>query len=223
MRHGLILALLVVAATRFDLFAADDEHQTPSDAMRAMRERIEATRSNALARGGHLVPNTFVVNGGKLLTNSRTITIEPTNSIYYPQIGISLDSPGRPEMFQNPSRSFTYTLPERNGRHWLYLQYFDSSGRAIPPMFSGMVELDTVPPVIHIESPKDGSTTDQGFVHVNATAFDPDPVNPTKPRFGQRLGVWINGQRFWNTIGTNIDIPRFDIQRGNQQDEHCGG
>lgn len=118
------------------------------------------------------------------------------------------------QVFRNTGAAISYTLSEINGLHWLYLRHVDYGGQPLDETIVKAVELDTMRPVLEVESPTQGSTTDQGFINVKATVFDPDPRNPTKAGIARPIAVWINGERFWNRRGTSIDIPRFDVQGG---------
>jgi hypothetical protein len=158
-----------------------------------------------------------IVNGGAQFSNSRDITIDPVND-QFPTIQIRDMSRPNDEMptVKNPGKPFRFSLPDRgDGEYHLTFQYLDAAGIPQEPLLIRMIVLDRLPPVVEIQTPKDGSTTDQGFVHVQATVFDPEPGDPTKPPFiSRRIAVWINGERFWDKQGALIDIPRFDVQEG---------
>jgi hypothetical protein len=161
----------------------------------------------------------IVVNGGRRVTNSRVIEIDASRSSY-PQLLLSLLDDARmtnPVVFHDLGKPLSFELPERNGQHELFMRFADANGTPIEPMIFKVVELDTIPPVVEITSPKNNSTTDQGFVHLQATVFDPSPGDPKTPNPFPPLSIWINGERFWDRQGTLVDIPRFNVEDGTNQ------
>jgi hypothetical protein len=152
----------------------------------------------------------MVVNNGNLYTTSRSIPIQPS-STKSPNIRVSLDPGMIDATVLANSGSTTYTLPDADGRHDIYLQYADGDGRQCSPMISRMVTLDRLPPVVDITSPAGGAVLDQAFITLRAVAADPDPIQPSVWR---RLEIWINDQRFWGRSGTNIVVDRFPVPPG---------
>jgi ankyrin repeat protein len=157
-----------------------------------------------------------IVNRGQEFTNTREMIIDPVND-QYPSLRLrDISHPkDSPVILKNPGKPFVFVLPDHgDGDYSLFFQYLDVAGKPQPPLLVRRIVLDRLPPVIKVDSPKNGSTTDQGFVHVLATVFDPDPDDPTHPGIARRISVWMNGERFWNKRGTLIDIPQFNVQDG---------
>jgi len=158
----------------------------------------------------------IVVNHGRRVTNSRFIEIDASRSVY-PQLLLSLLDDARmtnPVVFHDLGKPVRFELPERNGQYELFMRFADANGTPFEPIVFKVVELDTIPPVIKITSPTNNAVTDQGFVHVQATVFDPAPEDPEKPGFFRPIEVWINGEPFWDRKDTLVDIPRFNVEDG---------
>ncbi|MGA2138448.1 MAG: ankyrin repeat domain-containing protein [Verrucomicrobiia bacterium] len=158
-----------------------------------------------------------LVNRGAKFTNSRVITVDPIND-KFPAIAIQdLNNPkDKPVAVQNTGKPFTFTLPDRgDGEYFLGFQFLDSEGKPQETLLLRTITLDTLPPVVKITSPQNNSTTDQGFVHVQASVYDPTARGQKPDEFQFRpLQIWVNGKRFWDRQGTTIDIPRFDVNDG---------
>jgi hypothetical protein len=164
----------------------------------------------------------LVLNHGRKFTASRSIEIDPSGAPY-PQLWLSLNDPSMKnrEVLENPGKPFEYTLPDHDGSYNVFLRFADATGNPQGMPIFKVVELDRISPVVQIISPVEGSTTAEGFVHVQASVFDPAPPD-MKGSFmhaPRRVAVWINGERFWNFgsvifNATNIDIPRFPVQDG---------
>ena len=161
------------------------------------------------ANGEDTVP-VMVVNNGNPYTTSREITIQPS-STNYPNILVSLDPSMANATTLPNSGAITYTLPDKDGRHILHLQYADDCGSPHSPILSASVTLDRLPPVVVITSPASDAVLDQAFIKLQAVAADPDPVKPTGAR---PLKIWINGARYWDRFGTNIVVERFPVPAG---------
>ena len=158
-----------------------------------------------------------LVNRGARFTNSRKITVDPINE-KFPTITVRdlYDPMAAPVTFKNAGTPFTFTLPNRgDGEYFLGFQFLDAAGKPQEPLLLRTITLDTLPPVVRITSPENNSTVDQGFVHVQATAFDPS-AKGREPRESEyrQISIWVNGERFWDRQGTRIDIPRFNVQVG---------
>lgn len=149
----------------------------------------------------------MVVNKGNPFATSRTISIQPS-STDSPNIRVSLDPGMNDATVLANSSSITYSLPDADGRYDLYLQYADAQGQPCSAMIARIVTLDRLPPVLDITSPVAGAVLDQAFITLRAVAADPDPVQPSAWR---RLEIWINDQRFWDRMGTNIVVERFSV------------
>jgi len=158
----------------------------------------------------------IIANGGKRVTKAREITIEPAGGNAYPQILVDSTPLMRTAtVLPNPGKTFAYTLPDRDGQHQMYFQFADGAGKPQGQAFFTVLELDRLAPVVNIESPQANVTTDQAFVHVKATVFDPEPTKPQEaPMMSRRISVWLNGEAFWNKQGNRIDIPRFPVNPG---------
>ena len=158
-----------------------------------------------------------LVNHGARFTNSRKITVEPI-SAKFPAIAVrDLQNPmDTPATFKNAGKPFTFTLPNRgDGEYLLGFQFLDSEGKPQETLLLRTITLDTLPPVVRITSPENNSTVSQGFVHVQATAFDPSAKGREPHEFEyRRINIWVNGERFWDRRGTQIDIPRYNVQSG---------
>jgi hypothetical protein len=109
----------------------------------------------------------------------------------------------------NSGGSINYTLPDNgDGQYELYLQYADAQGQPHSAFAMATVTVDRTPPVVYITSPVSDAVLDQAFITLQAVAADPNPVKPDAFR---RLSIWINGQRFWDRMGTNIVVERFPV------------
>jgi len=158
-----------------------------------------------------------IVNRGVRFTNSREVTVDPLN-VKFPAVSVEdLTGPkGEPIILKNPGSPIRFTLPDRgDGEYILVFQFLDAGGKPQGHQLIRSIILDTLPPVVKIVSPKNNSTTDQGFVHVQAIAFDPSVKGKEPDEFeDRRISIWVNGGQFWDMQGTRIDIPRFDVQEG---------
>src|ERR1039457_50569 len=146
-----------------------------------------------------------VVNRGRNITNSRVIEIDASRGPY-PQLLLSLDDPWmtNPVVFHDLGKPLSVELPERDGQHNLFMRFADANGKPVEPIIFKVIELDTIPPVVEITSPTNSAVTDQGFVHVQATVFDPLTKDRAIPRGYRRVSTWINGERFWDRKGSSI-------------------
>jgi hypothetical protein len=108
-----------------------------------------------------------------------------------------------------------YVLPSNtNGTFRLFVQYADAHTNAIGPIIYSPIILDTIPPVVTITSPTNG-TGNQAFVNLQATVFDPSPTNTNSPGAFHPVQLWINGQQQWNVLnGTQLNVPRFPVSVG---------
>jgi hypothetical protein len=157
-----------------------------------------------------------IVNNGARFARSREITIDPINDkfptisikdMYHPETKLVVQS--------NPGKPFKFVLPDHgDGEYEMIFQFLDGAGQPQEPVLMRSITIDTRPPVVEIIEPKNNSTTDQGFVHLRAKVFDPTPNGHTMPGDYRWVGIWVNGERFWDREGTLVDIPRFNVEDG---------
>jgi hypothetical protein len=117
-----------------------------------------------------------------------------------------------PVLLANSGEPIHFTLPNKgDGRYDLLMQYADAQGQPHSPIVIKSVTVDRAPPLVSITSPNNDAVLDQAFITLQATAADPNPIEPDAFR---PLSIWINGQRFWDRAGTNIVIERFPVPAG---------
>jgi ankyrin repeat protein len=158
----------------------------------------------------------LIINGGNRFARSREITIDPIND-KFPTIRIKdvFHPEAEPVVRSNPGKPFKFVLPDHgDGEYELTIQFLDGAGQPQEPILMRSITLDTTPPVVEIIEPKNNSTTDQGFVHLQAKVFDPTANGRAMPGDYRWLSVWVNGERFWDRNGSSVDIPRFNVQDG---------
>jgi hypothetical protein len=153
-----------------------------------------------------------LVNGGNVWATNQVVTLD-TSGFPFSFIKVSLaPTMANALLLTNTGISLLYTLPStNNGTYDLFLQYTDAHTNALGPILFKPVTLDTVPPVVQITSPTNG-TGNQAFVHLQATVYDPVPTNGFVPDRHHPVYVWINGQQYWQLCGNQIDMPRFPVQ-----------
>ncbi|MGD0061450.1 MAG: hypothetical protein ABSD58_18735, partial [Verrucomicrobiia bacterium] len=158
------------------------------------------------------LPIDMVVNGGAVYTPSLTIPILATTT-NYPNIRVSTDPlMSNATVVAISNGLANYTLPDNgDGLYNLYLQYADAQGQPHSIVVDKPITLDRLPPVVYITSPASNAVLNQAFITLQAVAADPDPIQPDELR---PLNIWINGQPFWNRIGTNISMERFPVPVG---------
>ena len=153
-----------------------------------------------------------VVNGSNRWTTNVTVSLDPLSNPY-PFIAVSL----RPWMTNvtivaNPGHSFGAAMPNTNNADQvLFFQYLTDSTNPVGAVMAKVLTVDSIPPRVTIISPTNAAT-DQAFVRLRATVYDPDPENTNTPSNLRPIKVWINGTRYWNKHGTEIDIPRFPVR-----------
>jgi hypothetical protein len=154
----------------------------------------------------------FIVNGGQPYTTSLTVSIQPT-STNFPNFLVGQDpTMSNATLLANSGAPINYTLPNNgDGAYVLFLQYADAQGQPHGALVSGVVTLDTTPPVVFITSPASNAVLNQAFITLQAVVADPNPVLPDAVR---PLSISINGQAHWDRAGTNILIERFPVPAG---------
>ncbi|MFA6568750.1 MAG: InlB B-repeat-containing protein, partial [Victivallales bacterium] len=162
-----------------------------------------------------LAAQDILINGGNLYTKSRAISIDPLvfSGTQYANVIIS-ESPAmdNSQTVQNPGAPFTWQMSGTQERSYmLYFRYVDGAGVSQGEIMPRQVILDTTPPLLDIISPTDGGTTDQGFVRLELTAFDPSPSDPSNMNSGREVKVFVNGERKENLLENRIVIDRLPV------------
>jgi hypothetical protein len=157
-------------------------------------------------------PVNVTINQGNGWATNQIISVNTSNTPPFAFVEISLyPNMTNATVLSNSATSLQYVLPStNNGTYNLFFQYADANTNALGPIVFRPVTLDTIPPVVQITSPSNG-TGNQAFVHLHAIAYDPDPQNPSQPGPFRPLKIWIDGQPYWNINNTVIDISRFPV------------
>ncbi len=71
--------------------------------------------------------------------------------------------------------------------------------------------LDTRAPVLDVMIPVGVGISDQGFVRLELTAFDPNPFEPLEMDSGREVKVFVNGERKENLLENRLVIERFPV------------
>ncbi len=153
----------------------------------------------------------IVLNSGNQWTTNSTVTLDPL-TFTYPYIKVALSAlMTNAVLLANPGHAFSAAMPFTNATEQvLYFQYLSATTNAIGHVIGKFLGLDTIAPWVEVKSPTN-NVTDQAFVHLRATVFDPDPQHPDSPGAFRPIKVWINGASYWNKHGSQIDIPRYPV------------
>ena len=124
-------------------------------------------------------PLEFRINNNALYTSNTTVNLD-----FGPHIAQEVALSESPDMAGAQVRTFTRTMPytfvsTNNGWRVLYLQYLRNNGTVTSPVVSRGINLDTVPPVLTIDAPGNGSTTSVPLVHIEGSVSDTTPVQVT--------------------------------------------
>ena len=156
-------------------------------------------------------PLNVTINTGNGFGTNQTISISTSNSPAFTFLEVSLLPNMTNAVVMANANSLSYVLPSNtNGIFSVFFQYADSHTNAIGPIIYKAITLDTIPPVVSILSPTNG-TGNQAYVSLRATVYDPDPRNTNSPGPFRPVKIWINGLPYWNINGTQINIPRFPV------------
>jgi hypothetical protein len=161
-------------------------------------------------------PLQVTINSGNGFSTNQTISISTTGTPAFTFLEVSLSGyMTNAVILTNSASLLHYVLPNNtNGTFRLFLQYADSHTNTIGPVIYYPIILDTIPPIVMITSPTNG-TGNQAFVNLQATVFDPDPTNTNAPGVFRPVKLWINGQQQWHIFnGSQITIPRFPVSVG---------
>jgi hypothetical protein len=150
-----------------EMFAAADDtsaydaHETA--ALAAVADDTNAALANAahLFAAFHFSSSTLAINDGAEWSTTPDVTLALSASSVAPGgvtgMRFSDDGTSWPVSFAPYATTAAYTLPAGDGAKTVYVQFQDSEGN-VSDAVSASIKLDTTPPVITLNVPKDGAT-----------------------------------------------------------------
>ncbi len=157
----------------------------------------------------------IIVNDNKMFTKSRGIPIDPLVFVgtQYAEILVA-DNPAmdNPQTITSPGEPFDWYLPDDEEKTYtLYFQYADSSDNPQGDPMMKQITLDTTVPVLTIASPVQDETTDQAYVVLDLTAYDPNPQDPNAEFSGRDVKVYVNDELQDKLLEDRLLIERFPV------------